>query len=118
MKDFGREVGHSTNGYLVVKHLLDTKEVVDKVIIFTDMQLWNSHSYYSDGNLKTQWNQYKKIAPDAKLYLFDLAGYGNTPLVLDGDVRMIAGWSDKIFDMLKAYEEGSSAIKEIKKIEV
>lgn len=118
MKDFGNEVGHSTNGYLVIKHLIDTNEVMDKVIIFTDLQLWDSRGWGHDGEIRKLWPQYKKIAPDAKLYLFDLAGYGNTPVALDGDVRMIAGWSDKIFDMLKAYEEGSSAIAEIKKIVV
>jgi hypothetical protein len=37
------EVGYSTNGYLVVQDLRQRREVVDKVMIFTDVQLWNSH---------------------------------------------------------------------------
>jgi 60 kDa SS-A/Ro ribonucleoprotein len=58
------------------------------------------------------WKQYKKIAPAAKLYLFDLAGLGNTPLNLQrDDVYLIAGWSDKIFNVLNAIEEGSNAVK-------
>lgn len=104
------EVGYSTNGYLVVKDLLKRNKVVDKVMLFTDCQLWNSNN--SAENIATLWKQYKKIAPAAKLYLFDLAGYGNTPLnVQRDDVYLIAGWSDKIFNVLKAIEDGSNAVK-------
>jgi 60 kDa SS-A/Ro ribonucleoprotein len=100
------EVGYSTNGYLVIKDLLQRNKVVDKVMMFTDAQLWNGNN---DGDsIAALWKQYKKIAPAAKLYLFDLAGYGNTPL--------IAGWSDKIFNVLKAIEEGSDAVKMIDSI--
>ncbi|MBC7893318.1 MAG: TROVE domain-containing protein, partial [Sphingobacteriaceae bacterium] len=36
------EVGYSTNGHLVVQDLFDRREVVDKILLFTDCQLWNS----------------------------------------------------------------------------
>lgn len=111
------EVGYSTNGYLVVKDLLQRKKVVDKIMLFTDCQLWNSNN--SGENIADLWKQYKKLAPDAKLYLFDLAGYGNVPLnVQRDDVFLIAGWSDKIFAVLKAIEEGSNAVKMIEAIEL
>jgi len=103
------EVGYSTNGYLVVKDLLKSRKLVDKVILFTDCQLWNSNN--SGENIASLWKQYKQIAPAAKLYLFDLAGYGNTPLdVQRDDVYLIAGWSDKIFNVLKAVEDGRDAV--------
>lgn len=109
------EVGYSTNGYLVVKDLLQRKKAVDKVMLFTDCQLWNSNN--SAESIAVLWKQYKKIAPQAKLYLFDLAGYGNTPLsVQRDDVYLIAGWSDKIFNVLKAIEAGSDAVKMINNI--
>ena len=108
------EVGYSTNGYLVIKDLLKRKVMVDKVMMFTDCQLWNSNGSETISDL---WKQYKKMAPAAKLYLFDLAGYGNTPVsVQRDDVFLIAGWSDKIFDVLKAIEDGSDAIKMIEAI--
>ncbi len=111
------EVGYSTNGYLVVKDLLQRNKVVDKVMIRTDCQLWNSNN--GNENIANLWKQYKKQAPGAKLYLFDLAGYGNVPLnVLRDDVFLIAGWSDKIFNVLKAVEEGSDAVKMIEAIEL
>lgn len=111
------EVGYSTNGYLVVKDLLNRNKKVDKVMLFTDCQLWNNHT--TNENIADVWKQYKKVAPRAKLYLFDLAGHGNTPLnVMRDDVFLIAGWSDKIFHVLSAIEEGSNAVQLIEAIEI
>ncbi|OJJ21583.1 ribonucleoprotein [marine bacterium AO1-C] len=108
------EVGYSTNGYLVIKDLIQRKQKVDKVMIFTDCQLWNSN--YSGESISKYWAQYKKIAPEAKLYLFDLAGYGQSPLeIKSGDVALIAGWSDKVFEVLEALENGESALSQIQK---
>ena len=60
-----------------------------------------------------------KSAPAAKLYLFDMAGLGNSPLeILKDDVYLIAGWSDKIFDVLAAIESGSGAMDLIHQIEL
>jgi hypothetical protein len=110
------EVGHSTNGYLVIADLLQRRKVVDKVMLFTDMQLWNDTSSTSIADL---WKQYKKLAPHAKIYLFDLAGYGNTPLnVMRDDVFLISGWSDKIFNVLSAVEKGSDAVAMIEAMEL
>lgn len=109
------EVGYATNGHLVVADLLSSKKVVDKVMLFTDCQLWNNTG--SGETIHKLWNQYLKIAPYAKLYLFDLAGYGNTPLnTLNNNVFLIAGWSDKIFEVLAAIENGDNAVSEIEKI--
>lgn len=111
------EVGYATNGYLVIDDLIRRNEVADKVMLFTDMQLWNAG--IAGNNLEKSWMQYKKIAPYAKLYLFDLAGYGNTPLsIARHDVHLIAGWSDKIFDLLAAMENGQTAVEVINKMEL
>jgi 60 kDa SS-A/Ro ribonucleoprotein len=111
------EVGYATNGYLVLEDLTRRGVVVDKVMMFTDCQMWNSKQ--TADSMKKKWNAYKKIAPNAKLYLFDLAGYGNTPVsVLNDDVTLIAGWSDKVFDVLSSLEEGGGAIEKIKQIQL
>jgi len=110
------DVGHSTNGYLVIADLLQRRQVVDKVMLFTDMQLYDDAGSTSIAEL---WKRYKKMAPKAKIYLFDLAGYGNTPLnVLRDDVYLISGWSDKIFAVLNAVENGTDAIEMINAIEL
>lgn len=109
------EVGYATNGYKVIDDLIRRREVKDKIMIFTDCVLWNSS--YSNEHIQSSWKAYKKIAPNAKLYLFDLSGYGTTPLSThSGGVYLISGWSEKVFSMLEAYENGSSAIEEINSI--
>jgi hypothetical protein len=115
------EVGYATNGYLVLCDLADRKYVADKIMMFTDAQLWDSRSnnISAQHTMAYQWTRYKKIAPKAKLYLFDLAGYGNTPLRMEGnDVYLVAGWSDKVFDMMEAMENGAEALKMIEAIEL
>lgn len=115
------EVGYSTNGYLVIKDLIEKKYVADKIMLFTDTQLWdsNTNNRFTESSLCHQWKAYKKIAPAAKLYVFDLAGYGNTPLKLEQDnVHLIAGWSDKVFDVMDAIENGENAIQSIEKVEL
>jgi hypothetical protein len=111
------EVGYATNGYLVVQYLFDNKIKMDRIMIFTDCQLWNS---VGDGNsMSNAWRQYKLAFPEAKLYLFDLSGYGNTPVNTDNpDVYLIAGWSDRIFDFLDAIDNGDNALSEIESIEL
>lgn len=115
------EVGYSTNGYLVIRDLIQRKAVVDKVMMFTDCQLWNSNMVdkLTQTSIASLWKEYKTIAPQARLYLFDLAGYGNTPVDIKSDgVYLIAGWSDKIFDVLAALEAGQNSLAEIEKVEL
>jgi hypothetical protein len=115
------EVGYSTNGYLVLKDLVDRKYVADKIMLFTDVQLWDSRTNNASATntMAYQWAAYKKIAPKAKLYLFDLAGYGNTPLQIEQNgVHLIAGFSDKVFDVMDAMENGANALKAINDIEL
>lgn len=109
------KVGYSTNGYLVIEDLIKRKENVDKVMLFTDTQMWNSIG--TANSFEASWSRYKTIAPNAKLYIFDLAGYGKQPLdIRKNDVYLIAGWSDKIFDVLNALEDQKSAVEMIKKV--
>jgi hypothetical protein len=107
------EVGYATNGYLVIEDLVERKQLIDKVMIFTDCQMWDTKRTNSIAQV---WNEYKKISPTSKLYLFDLAGYGDTPLdTTRKDVYLIAGWSDKVFDIIAAIDEGGDALDEIRK---
>ncbi|GAB5525464.1 MAG: TROVE domain-containing protein [Roseivirga sp.] len=111
-------VGYSTNAHVVISSLINANRKMDKVMFFTDLQMWDSRG--RNAQLSTVWQRYKsQVAPKAKLYLFDLAGYGNVPLRVErDDVFLIAGWSDKIFDVLAAIEEGGDAIEMIKRIEI
>ena len=114
------EVGYATNGYKVIEWLIKEHREMDKVMLFTDCQLWNSEFRFHDASLAEYWERYKReVAPHARLYIFDLAGYGQSPISMKrDDVFCIAGWSDKVFDILAAVERGKSAIDEIRRIVV
>ncbi|WDF54348.1 TROVE domain-containing protein [Mucilaginibacter sp. KACC 22063] len=113
------EVGYATNGYLVIKDLLARRVKMEKVFLFTDCQLWNNSSTSGD-HIHPLWVRYKaEVSTNAKLYLFDLKGYGQAPLqILRNDVYLIAGWSDKVFEVLAALENGGSALDAINNIEL
>ena len=114
------EVGYSTNGHKVIEWLIKEHREMDKVMLFTDCILWSSEGSSHNDPLAKNWDRYKReVAPHARLYIFDLAGYGQSPISMKrDDVFFIAGWSDKVFDILAAVERGKNAIDEIRRIVV
>jgi 60 kDa SS-A/Ro ribonucleoprotein len=109
---FGRregEAGYGINAWLVLQDLLRKRQVVDRVLIFTDCQLWGNRSFNQPAgtDLANWWRQYRRqIAPQARLYLFDLAGYGVMPLQFPEDgVCLLAGWQERMPDVLAALEK-------------
>ena len=122
LRNLGDEVGCSTNGYLALQYAheqLSKGNAFDKILMFTDCQLWDSTEGQHD-SLHPLWIPYHKAVPTAKLYLFDLAGYGNTPIEVDrgNGVYMVSGWSDRVFQMFEALENGEKNIAVIDKIEL
>jgi hypothetical protein len=82
----------------------------DRIIILSDMQGWvGYHSPVADFN-----NYKKKFEASPHVYSFDLNGYG-TMQFPENQVYCIAGFSEKIFDVMKLLEEDKNAL--IKKIE-
>jgi hypothetical protein len=117
MKRREGEVGYSTNGHTVIDYLVENDIKMDKVMIFTDLQMWDSGFHRL--HIEKSWDEYRKKHPEAKLYLFDLNGYGQTPIrQTKKNVHLIAGWSEKIFDVLDAIENGEDALALIKQIEI
>jgi uncharacterized membrane protein YkvA (DUF1232 family) len=95
--------------------------VYDYIALFSDMQLWNSDNPYGYGYdrsaFEAEWNAYRsQVNPNAKLALFDLAGYGTTPIdVSRKDVYPIAGFSEKIFQVLPKLAAGEEFLKQFHK---
>ena len=117
------EVGYSTNGYEVIKSLLKTRKKVDRILFFTDCQMygndfakmeskeWGNDEDESDKNGKSIGDFIKeyrrKINKDLKLYFFDLAGYGDCIIPEEDPQSMIVGgWSEKLFDIIPTFEAG------------
>ena len=113
------EAGYAINAHLVIRDLLRKGELVDKVMVFTDVTLWNHRSFNQgvEADLGRIWRQYRQIAPHAKLYLFDLAGYGKKPLeCLEDGVYLMAGWNEKIFAVLKALDNRVIGMEKMEEI--
>ena len=86
----------------------------DRIIFLSDMQGWigggaPTHSFESYKN---------KYKANPHIYSFDLAGYGTLQFP-QSKVYAMAGWSEKVFDVMKFLETDKQAmINEILKIEL
>lgn len=117
LERLGNTVGFCTYGYKVIDWLIEQKDVMDKVMMLTDMQMWNCTRRYK--TFEDSRGKYKKMAPEAKLYLFDLVGYGQLPARLaEPDVYLIADWSNCVLDMLSAVGKDKDALSVIDRIDV
>lgn len=115
LRDMLGRVGGGTDGGKVIEWMIERQVVVDKVMFFTDCQLWSRH----DVQFTQLWDKYKRISPKARLYLFNLAGYGQTPInVVREDVTMLSGWNDSVFDMLHSIENAKDIVKRINDIRI
>jgi 60 kDa SS-A/Ro ribonucleoprotein len=104
------EAGYALNAWLIFQDLLRKGQVVDRVMIFTDCRLWDNRSFNQTAgtDLRHWWRLYReRLAPAARLYLFDLAGYGSRPLeYAEEGVYQIAGWNEKTFAILDLLDKG------------
>lgn len=82
----------------------------DRVIILSDMQGWVGYE-----TPKAEFSAYKsKHGSTPFVYSFDLQGYGTLQFP-EQNVFSVAGFSDKVFDVMKLLEEDREAL--IRKIE-
>lgn len=99
--------------------IFDTiKEKYDRIIILSDMQAWMSGGW-DDSNPKTAFRMYKnQTGANPHIYSFDLNGYGTLQFP-EAQVYCIAGFSEKILEVMKYLEKDRKAlINEIKKVKL
>ncbi len=86
----------------------------DRIIILSDMQGWIDYN-----TPVKEFNNYKqKYNCNPFVYSFDLNGYGDM-MFPENNVFCIAGFSEKIFDVMKLLEQDKNAlISEIEKIDL
>ena len=106
-----------------MEYLIKSKTIVDRIVIFSDCQVgdgcnWYDHKGNRGENFNRLFQKYLKINPDVRVYTVDLRGYGNNMTKDNGNVILVSGWSEKIFDMIYYIEQGSSVVNEIMKIEI
>jgi 60 kDa SS-A/Ro ribonucleoprotein len=103
-------VGHSTNAWLAISYLLLKKIKVDRIMIFSDEQTYNT--YGGNESVAEQWKIYKnEINKECFLYAFNLAGYGTSMLQEGRDnVLQIGGWSEGILRYVPVFESDSKRV--------
>lgn len=85
----------------------------DRIIILSDMQGWIG--YHTPAAAFAQYKQ--RTGANPFIYSFDLNGYGTLQFP-ERNVFAVAGFSDKVFDLMKMLETDKRAvINEIKKVE-
>lgn len=114
--------GNGTNFNAIFELITAQKKKYDRIIILSDQQGWMApqNSYYNSGGAPTKtYAVYKELTgANPKIYSFDLKGYGTLQFP-EKDVYAIAGFSEKIFDVMKLLEEDRNAlINEIKRVEI
>lgn len=78
----------------------------DRIILLSDMQSWGD--YYSPKQAYEKYKQ-KYNVQNCKFYSIDLAGCGTLQLP-QPDVYCLAGFSEKIFDLIKHFECDKNAL--------
>lgn len=115
------EVGNATNGWKVLAYLREEAIELDRVVLFTDMQLWDSTGglVSDDRTVRAEFETYhEEVAPEASLYLIDLAAYGGlvTPEGYE-DVYNISGWSGTVLDFIVSAEAPLQVIETVEAFE-
>lgn len=77
----------------------------DRIVILSDMQGWIGYN-----SPVSTYNEYKKrTGANPFIYSFDLAGYGSMQFP-ESNVFCIAGFSEKILDVMKLVEQDKNAL--------
>lgn len=109
----GADVGTSTEQGIfdAFKILIKTKDMVDRIVIFSDCQVGTGCAWYginasseSGDNFNKLLSEYMKINPDVKVYTVNLKGYANEMTPQNAQIMKLSGWSDKIFDIMERNE--------------
>lgn len=116
MKQSYLRVGHSTNAWTAISLLIQNHLKVDRIILISDMQCYNSYGG-NHHSLKSAWEEYlAKVNPKAYLYSLDVNAYGTKQVPsTDGRAVSLFGWSDKILDYIGLLENKASIESEIAK---
>lgn len=103
--------GGGTDISLPIRHLLNNKVFVDRIIILSDNEINRGYGRVCQRYVE----EYKsKINPNVWVHAIDMQGYG-TQQFCGEKVNILAGWNEKIIDFIYQAEIGTGSL--IEKIE-
>jgi hypothetical protein len=107
--------------FAAFRKLIDNKETPDRIVIFSDQQVGENAGWYGrdvkgeySGDFNKLLQQFKQQSPKTIIYSIDLRGYGNK--LCSDNVVLLAGFSDKLFELMYRYEKQASLLTEIDKV--
>lgn len=115
--------------YTFFETVVKEKKKIDNIIVFSDCQIgrggaftpWYGHDYNDHSqHFHELFKEFRKINPNANFIVVNLRQSGGTS-VFDKSQRIlnIAGWTEKIFDIIKTQTVGwDEIIKRIESIEI
>jgi 60 kDa SS-A/Ro ribonucleoprotein len=77
----------------------------DRIIILSDMQAWMADGYYSNTPTQALKDYKTKYIANPDVWSFDLQGYGTLQFP-ENKVYTLAGFSEKVFDIIPLIEDG------------
>ncbi len=94
----------------------------DRIIILSDMQAWSDQGLngwsQGCGNPKAALAAYRdRAGANPKIFSFDLQGYGTLSFP-EKNVYSLAGFSDKVFELMQILESGQNMADVIRKVEL
>lgn len=120
--------GGTENGlYIFLDDAIKNKKRVDNLVIFSDMVIgstgtggWDGTSRAGLGSFQELFLKFKKVNPLCNTVCVDIKQTKGTSVFNKSlNVLQVAGWSDKIFNLIEANSKGYEAlIKEIESIKI
>lgn len=107
--------GGGTNGFKTIKYMNDRNIKADRIVILSDMQMYDDAGYYGESTLAKEWQAYRKsVNPEAMLFSVDLRGYSTSQFsVGTNGVVMLSGFSDRILSLMESIEKYAGVIDKI-----
>lgn len=104
-------IGGGTNCSAPLETVLTSRLPVDTFIFVSDNESWLDNRHSPSGqnytNVMENWNQVKRLNPNAKLVCIDISPNGHTQARERKDVLNIGGFSDNVFEVLGAFVNGT-----------
>lgn len=82
-----------------------TRKAYDRIVILSDMQAWIGH--YTPAKTHAAYCRRARVEP--MIYTWDLSHYGTAQFPAD-KVCALAGWTDKVFEVMKTFESDPEAL--------
>ncbi len=104
-----RPSGMGSNAHLIPRRLTEDRQVMDRVIVITDGQAWDSNPFTRYDFAPAFLTYRETVARDVWLHAVDVAGYGDALIdPATPRVNLVAGLSDRVLRQIHIAEQGGS----------